>query len=227
MKKTRTNKSAGFSLVELMIAMTIMLILLGLVSTLFSRALGIRARESRRTDALTSAQAALNVMSREIANSGFGLYVDAESKKALNGIVIADSNANKIHFRSNLVNIKTSPTSDDINKPGEDITYFFDSVTDSIVRYDNYGTLNSGTGLYQPQTSVIINRISNVTFEYFNYSGSVSTPTLTSTPTINTGRVRITVIVNLEPAQGQPDNQKVTFTSDVTLRNSSYMLNQY
>jgi prepilin-type N-terminal cleavage/methylation domain-containing protein len=227
MKKTRTNKSAGFSLVELMIAMTIMLILLGLVSTLFSRALGIRARESRRTDALTSAQAALNVMSREIANSGFGLYVDSVSKKPLNGIVIADSNANKIHFRSNLVNVKTSPTSDDINKPGEDITYFFDSVTDSIVRYDNNGVLNTSTGFYQPQTSVIINRISNVTFQYFNYSGSVSTPTLTTTPTVNTGRVRITVTVNLEPAQGQPDNQRVTFTSDVTLRNSSYMLNQY
>jgi prepilin-type N-terminal cleavage/methylation domain-containing protein len=227
MKKIRTNKSAGFSLVELMIAMTVMLILLGLVSTLFSRALGIRARESRRTDALTSAQAALNVMSREIANSGFGLYVDSVSKKPLNGIVIADSNANKIHFRSNLVNIKTSPTNDDINKPGEDITYFFDSVTDSIVRYDHNGLLNSTTGLYSPQTSVIINRISTVKFEYFNYSGSVSAPTLTSTPTTNTGRVRITVTVNLEPVQGQPDNQKVTFTSDVTLRNSSYMLNQY
>ncbi len=227
MKKTRTNKSAGFSLIELVMAMAIMLVLLGLVSTLFSRALSIRARESRRTDALTSAQAALNVMSREIANSGFGLYVDSITKKPLNGIVIADSNANKIHFRSNLVNIKTSPTNDDISKPGEDITYFFDSVTDSIVRYDAHAVLNTATNIYMPQTSVIINRISNVNFDYFNYSGSVSTPTSTTTPTANTGRVRITVTVNLEPVQGQPSNQTVTFTSDVTLRNSSYMLNQY
>lgn len=228
MKKTRINKSAGFSLVELMIAMTIMLVLLGLVSTLFSRALGIRARESRRTDALTSAQAALNVMSREIANSGFGLYADSVTKKPLNGIVIADSNVNKIHFRSNLDNVKDPITNTNpIGTTGEDITYFFDSVTDSIVRYDNNAVLNPLTGVYQPQTSVIINRISNVTFDYFNYSGSVSTPTLTTTPTVNTGRVRITVTVNLEPVQGQPDNQKVTFTSDVTLRNSSYMLNQY
>jgi prepilin-type N-terminal cleavage/methylation domain-containing protein len=230
MKKTRTNKSAGFSLVELMIAMTIMLVLLGLVSTLFSRALGIRARESRRTDALTSAQAALNVMSREIANSGFGLYVESPSqlKRSLNGIVIEDSNANKIHFRSNLENIKDPVThTNPIATTGEDITYFFDSVTDSIVRYDNYAVRNPTTGVYQPQTSVIINRISNVTFDYFNYSGSDSTPTKTTTPTADTGRVRITVTVNLEPAQGQPDNQKVTFTSDVTLRNSSYMLNQY
>jgi prepilin-type N-terminal cleavage/methylation domain-containing protein len=226
MKKTKTNKSAGFSLIELMIAMTVMLVLLGLVSTLFSRALGVRARESRRTDALTSAQAALNVMSREIANSGFGLYSDPVKKQALNGIVLADSNANKIHFRSNLVNIKTTP-GDTISKPGEDITYFFDSVTDSIVRYDAHAVLDTATNTYTPQTSVIINRISSVKFDYFNYSGSVSTPTLTTTPTANTGRVRITVTVKLEPVQGQPNNQTVTFTSDVTLRNSSYMLNQY
>jgi prepilin-type N-terminal cleavage/methylation domain-containing protein len=228
MKKSNVKKSAGFSLIELMIAMTVMLVLLGLVSTLFSRAIGIRARESRRTDALTSAQAALNVMSREIANSGFGLR-NANTKKALNGIVLVDSNADKIHFRSNLVNLETvSPLpADDITKPGEDITYFFDAVTDSIVRYDAHAVYNAGTNTYTGQTSVIINRISSVKFDYFNYSGSVSTPTKTTVPTSDTGRIRITVTVKLEPVQGQPNNQTVTFTSDVTLRNSSYMLHQY
>jgi hypothetical protein len=105
-----------------------------------------------------------------------------------------------------------------VTSPGEDITYFFDAVTDSIVRYDP----NDAT-----PTSVIINRISNVNFDYFNYNGSNSAPTSTTTPTPNTGRVRITVTVNLEPVQGQPSNQTVQFSSDVTLRNSSYMLNQY
>jgi prepilin-type N-terminal cleavage/methylation domain-containing protein len=229
MKITKANKNAGFSLIELLIAMTLMLVLLALVSTLFSRSISVRARESRRTDALTSAQAALNVMSREIANSGFGLYLDSATKKPLNGIVIADSGSNKIHFRSNIENIKTALPlpANDISKPGEDITYFFDSVTDSIVRYDKYATKDPITGLYNPQTSVIINRISSVNFDYFNYSGSVSTPSVTATPTSDTGRVRITVTVKLEDVQGQPSNQVVTFTSDVTLRNSSYMLNQY
>lgn len=221
MKKQKQN--AGFSLVELLIAMTVMLVLLGVVSTLFSRAISIRARESRRTDALTSAQAALNVMSREIANSGFGLYTNPDSnvgsKLPLNGIVIADSNVNKIHFRANLENTKNPVTNTNpIATPGEDITYFFDAVTDSIVRYDP----NDAS-----PTSVIINRISNVNFDYFNYEGSNSAPTSTTTPTVNTGRVRITVTVNLEPVQGQPNNQTVQFSSDVTLRNSAYMLNQY
>jgi prepilin-type N-terminal cleavage/methylation domain-containing protein len=205
MKKQKNTKNKGFSLVELMIAMAITLILMGLATTMFAGALGTRSRESRRTDALTSARAALNAISREISNSGYGLTT--------NGIVTADSNDQRIHFRSNLSNEDYSTDS-----TGEDITYFFDSTTRSIVRYDPNTT---------PQTSVIVNRISNVTFSYFNYSPANSTPTETTTPSTGTGRVRITVTVQLEPVVGQPNNQSVTFTSDVTLRNSTYMLNQY
>ena len=76
MRVSKPKNNAGFSLIELMISMVIVILLLGLVSTLLSRSLSVRARESRKTDALTSAQAALNIMSREIANSGFGIYDD-------------------------------------------------------------------------------------------------------------------------------------------------------
>lgn len=210
MKQKRKQKSAGFSLLELMIAMTIMLILLGIASTLLSSALSSRARESRRTDALTSAQAALNVISREISNAGFGIE---ENNLGNNGLVYTDSNAQRIHFRSNVNNTDLATGS-----PGEDITYFFDDDTDSIVRYDPNDN---------PKTSVVVNRISNVNFLYFDYVGSSSTPAQKTVPTVNTGRVRINVTVTLENIQGQPDNQTITFTSDVTLRNSNYMLNQY
>jgi prepilin-type N-terminal cleavage/methylation domain-containing protein len=205
MKKVKNSKNKGFSLVELLIAMAITLILLGVATSLFAGALGTRSRESRRTDALTSARAALGAISREISNSGYGL--------TNNGIVAADSNAQKIHFRANLLN-EDYETGD----VGEDVTYYFDSATKSIVRYDPNTT---------PTTSVIVNKISNVTFSYFDYSAASSTPTTVTTPSANTGRVRITVMVELEPVVGQPNNQSVTFTSDVTLRNSSYMLNQY
>ncbi len=220
MKKVKKNRNAGFSLVELLIAMTITLVLLGLATQLFSRALGTRARESRRTDALTSAQAALNVMSHEISNAGYGIVVDPNTKSASNGIVTADSNQQRLHFRGNIENTETvsSLATDD---PGEDITYFFDAATNSIVRYDARG-INVNT----PLTSVVVNRISNVTFTYFDYTGSNSTPTQATTPTANTGRVRINVSVTLDPVQGQPDGT-VQFTSDVTLRNSNYMVNQY
>ena len=135
MKQVKNKNAAGFSLIELMIAMGITLVLLSLASGLFKSALSTRARESRRTDALTSAQAALNVMSHEISNAGYGLVV---SKTASNGIITADSNANRLHFRGNVQNVETVPNlaTDD---PGEDVTYFFDSATNSIVRYDAHG----------------------------------------------------------------------------------------
>jgi len=205
------KEAAGFSIAELLIAMTIMLVVLSLAASLFSASFSKRNRESSRTDALTSAQAALNVISREIANSGYGLTG--------NGIVLgADSNNRKLHFLSNVKNtngITTDPT--------ENITYFYDSTTESILRYDaNANGVNVG------ETSIIINRISQLDFLYFDYAGSVSTtPPPSLTPTANTARVRVTVTVSLENVRGQTDNQKVILSSDVTLRNSNYMLQQY
>ena len=226
--KTPTQKSSsGFSIVELLITMTIMLIALGIVSSLLSQAFAVRARESRTADALASAQAAISVISREVSNSGFGL-ISAANDSANNGIVIADSDAHQIRVRANLENVggtatAPGPTTLTINEPGEDVTYFFDNATSSIVRFDPNGL---GTGV--PQTSVVINKISNVTFEYYDYSGSTSAATgpLTA-PTANTGRVKIIVEVELDRVVGQPDNQRVTFASEVTLRNNSYMLQQY
>ena len=225
------KKSPGFSLVELMIAMTVMLIALSIVSSLLARAWSVRSRESRTADALASAQAAIDVLSREISNSGFGLTDDSSTQlPASNGLVLADCNANKIRFRANIENeggtFGSNVTSTHINRPGEDVTYFFDSATQSIVRYDPNGfTTDSIT--YQPLTSVVVNKVSNVTFAYYNYAGSTSASTLVTTPTNDTGRIRITVDVQLEQVAGQVNPQTITFSSDVTLRNNSYMLKQY
>lgn len=190
-------------MIELLVAMLITLIIMGLAVASFSTALNTRAMESSRTDALTSAQAAINILSREISNSGYGLTT--------NGIVIDDSNEKILHIRANTANNDKLTSS-----PGEDITFFYDADSQSVVRYDAASDLTSG----------IINRISDVTFKYFDYSGSTMNGP-NSFPTEDTGRVRITLTVLLPDVQGQPADQKVTFTSDVTLRNSPYMLSQY
>ncbi|MDM7922776.1 MAG: type II secretion system protein [Pyrinomonadaceae bacterium] len=221
MKLGKRKGQTGFSLIELMVAMVILLSLLAIVSTMLSRSTSVRARESRKTDALTSAQAALNILSREIANAGYGIYDNSVTRIANNGLVYDDSGSNQIHFRANLTN--TGPQDDPVvlrtNDPGEDVTYFFDAATESIVRYDPNDI---------PQTSVVVNGISNVTFEYFDYVASSSTPVgPLSVPTPDTGRVRINVTVQMDPVVGQPDGDIVSFTSEVTLRNSNYMLRQY
>ena len=215
-KISNKKKADGYSILELMLTMTIMLVVLGLASTLFSKSFGVKQRESSRTDALTAAQAALNVMSREISNAGYGLRNSAASDFS-NGIVLADSSQQKLHFLSNIQNNNTATTDRD-----ENITYFFDNATQSILRYDA-----NANGVNSPETSIIINRISSVNYLYYDYTGSNSTPTQSNTPSENTGRVRVTITVNLENVQGQTNNQSVVLTSDITLRNSNYMLNQY
>jgi prepilin-type N-terminal cleavage/methylation domain-containing protein len=205
MKVLKQRKKTGFSLIELMIAMTITLVLLGLVSGLLTRTFSVQRRESQRAEETASTKSALNVMSREISNSGYGLTT--------NGIVTADSNSQKLHFRTNVENDNANTDS-----PGEDVTYFYDSVSESIVRFDPNEN---------PQTSIVLNNISELTFDYFDYSGSSSTGVQKTIPSNNTGRMRISVVSRLDNIQGQSDAQTISFTSEVTLRNSKFMLNSY
>jgi len=142
------ESDSGFSLIELLISMVLTMIILGVAILTYSSGMKSREEENSRTDALTSAQAALNVMSREISNSGFGL--------TSNGIVVADSNIDRVRFRANI-------SADDLltNDEAEDITYFYDADTQSILRYDP-----------QVGTSAVVNRISRVEFRYLDRDAS-------------------------------------------------------
>src|SRR5690349_24863498 len=90
------SREAGFSMVELILAMAITVVILGVGVAVFSSSMSTRDRETSKTDALTSAQAALNIMSRETGNSGYGLYT--------NGLVLSDCDSTHLHFRANTVN---------------------------------------------------------------------------------------------------------------------------
>ena len=203
-----------------MMSLTISLLILGVAVATFSGALGSRERESSRTDAITSAQAALNIMSREIGNAGYGL-VDSAGIPT-NGIIVADSNANQLHFRTNLDNVGAN--GNNTNQEGEDITYYCEtcngSTTGSVVRSDRNVNGSAPSG--------IINRVSDVDFSYsdVNPATGVITNGLT-TPSVNTVKVNITLLVILADVRGQPSNRKEKLRSEVTLRNSSYMLAQY
>jgi len=227
MFRPKKRNEKGFSLIELTVATAIMLILLSIVSTLIARAMSVRQRETRRADALVSVQAALNVISREVANSGFGLYSDSVTRVASNGIVTGDSGKNQIHLRTNMLNqgdktnCEASTPTDTAcltDQAGEDVTYFLDAATQSIVRYDPKET---------PTTSVVVNKVSALEFRYFNYDASTGVATPSDTPTAATARVEITVKAQLEEIVGQVNPSDVTYKSQVTLRNASFMLRQY
>jgi prepilin-type N-terminal cleavage/methylation domain-containing protein len=199
----RHSSERGFTLLELIISVTLSVIMLGVAAAVFSSALSSRTREASKTDAITSTQAALNVLVREIGNSGYGLTT--------NGLVLADCDNRKLHFRANLYNDDAETSA-----PGEDLTFFWDTTSGSVVRYDKASNITAG----------VVNRVSDVEFGYYDYTGGVQTgPNLT--PTIDTGRVRIKLTVYLPDVTGQPTSQTETITSDVTLRSSPYMRSQY
>lgn len=194
------NRLNGFSLLELVIAMTITLTLLGIASTILTGAFGILKGESQRTKALVSAQMAIGLMSREIANSGFGLKG--------NGIVLVDSNKQVLHFRANIKNNNSTT-----NDPGEDIIYFYDSAARSVIRFDPYDS---------SQTSAICNKINSLSFQYLNISNSGTTSG--DIPTLNTSRIRIAINFTIERGNGQNEDQNMTLITDVALRNSDFLL---
>src|SRR5437879_7865047 len=105
-----TNRQSGFSLLELIIGMSVTIIIVTLASALLASSFAIRSRENQRSAAIADAQRALNMMSREIANAGYGL--------SSNGIVTGgDSNLTQIRVRSDL------DLSGATNGTGEDIKY--------------------------------------------------------------------------------------------------------
>jgi len=217
-QKTR-NSEVGLYIIELLIAMGITLTVLGLAGNLLAGSFNVRARENQKTDALADAQRALNIMTREIANTGFGL--------ANNGIVEADSNASAIRVRSNLNAFDSQTTSNSISDRNEDVKYSLYSAGSNnyIVRLD-IGTQN--------QITVLANRVDTLNIRYYpakiSYTATsdncdISTASTEVTQKSNTKYIVISVCVEL-PARGSPGSpgyqpvSRVQLVSDVYLRNA-------
>jgi len=223
-RSMKHEKAAGFSLIELLIAMVITLAVMGVATTMIARSLKIRARENRRTEALGDSQRALNLMSREIANAGFRMKT--------NGIVWQDSNNDKsIRILANL-NKYTGETDNGVTEEGEDIKFFLADNTQYLVRYDAH----AATDL---QSTVLANRISSLYVYYYsarvNYTtgdcnAPIVTPAgvnkLTNSDIAKATYVVLAVCVEL-PAEGiasspgyQPAS-KTLLATDINLRNAS------
>lgn len=213
-KRLQPSGAEGFSLLELIIAMTVLLIMMAGASQLLMSSLNTRTRENQKTDALSDAQRALNIMSREIGNSGFGLNY--------NGIVAADCHPTistdpitaQIRVRSNTTN-----TDSRIAQADEDVTFVYQGApTYAIVRYDDVTKTRT----------VLANRIDAMQITYINAAGATST-LATPSAVLNAVRVRITIQVNLQSTvnQSAANVPKVLLTSDIALRNAPSVVNQY
>jgi len=212
-----------------MIAFTIILVVIGLTSSLLAGSFNVRSRENQRSDALADAQRALNIMSREIANSGFGL--------SDNGIVAVDSGLSSIRVRANLNAFEGQASSTTVNDRNEDVKYSLWSANGAsyIVRLD-IGTQN--------QTTVLANRVDSLRIRYYpskiSYTMSpavggvascdISTNATEVTSKSNAKYLVMSICVEL-PERGAPGSanyqpaSRVQLVSDVTLRNAD--INNY
>ena len=213
----RRQSHAGFSLIELMIAMTVTLIIAGASATLLAQAFRMRSREDHRSDAIADAQRALNIVSREIANSGFGL-VD-------NGIVPGDTNNQSIRIRANLNAYRLETFNHEVNDPDEDIKYqmYNDDAENRhyLVRLDAVIAQTD----HAKATTVLANRLDSFDLKYFDSTGAEINVAATPGLVANAWKVRLTVGVNL-PADGTPGSPgyqpptTIQLVSDVALRNA-------
>lgn len=207
--------SGGFSMLELLIAMVITMALMTAASTLLANALRVRSRENQKSDALADVQRAINIMSREIANAGFNLNN--------NGIVAADSGANRLRIRANLSRFETNDET--VTDANEDVTYFINAAdkTNYLARHDLYG--NGST--------VLANRIDSMNIHYFNQkvtytaapgAADISNVSAVEVAPANATYIVVAVSVTLDQigVPGSPGYQppySVLLCSDVTLRN--------
>jgi prepilin-type N-terminal cleavage/methylation domain-containing protein len=229
MHEHRKSSETGFSMFELLIAISIVLVVMAITSALLTSSFNVRARENQRSDALADSQRALNIMTREIANSGFGL--------SDNGIVATDSGLTSIRVRANLNAFERKASSLFVNDRNEDVKYsLWDGGEGSyIVRLD-IGTQN--------QTTVLANRVDKLKIHYYpskiSYTMSpavggvpscdISTASAEVAQKSDAKYIVISLCVELSE-RGQPGSpgfqpkSRVQLVSDVTLRNAD--INNY
>ena len=204
LKQAKTER--GFSILELLIALTLTLIVMSAATTLLATSLRTRTRENKRSEALTDAQRALSMMSREIGNSGYGLNG--------NGIAAGDSGSASIRVRADLNNNLILAVAD--LEADEDVRYVFQSSNRTIVRYS---PLPAGN----PTTTVMAY---DVTFMQLTYYDAIGAAITDSSQYLNAERVRVEIRVEF-PATGGIPASIVGLVSDVALRNAPNTLEQF
>lgn len=213
------KKQTGFSLIELLIAMTITLGVTAIAATMLASSFNVRTRENARTDSIADVQRGLNTMVRELSIGGYGF--DTPS----NGLVVGDCDNSSVRVRANLNRYTQNSTS--IEGTAEDIKYLVDSTNDQnyLVRFDRFAPAGN-------QTTVLANRVDRLDVIYLGPGNTVLNVAADPTQVANAVALRIKVSVDLPAvgAPGSPGHQPATtieLESDVALRNKTENLSAY
>jgi prepilin-type N-terminal cleavage/methylation domain-containing protein len=203
----RRKGQAGFSLLELMVALGVTLVVMTVAGRILAMSFKTRTRENQRSEAIADAQRALQLMTRDISNAGLGL--------STNGLIDADPTEDtfgEIRVRSNLNAFTESPP--DTRDSDEDVVY-------SLVSNGNVSppqSLITRQDVNTGKITQIANRVDALQFTFLKSDGTAAASAAAA------DKVKITITVTLAAVgtpgvEGYQPAARMQLVSEATLRN--------
>jgi len=198
------NKERGFTLVELLIAMTIGLIILTALSSTFLLQRDIYDDQEQIVEMVQTARAAMDMMSGEIRMAGYDPTGTMQRSNPTNADFVG------IPYDANMLEIFADLNGDeDTDEPHEYIKYTMDSDFPFEIRRDTGGG----------RQEFALN-IQSFTFDYFDSNGN------STTTTANIRQIKITITARTsKPDRNYTPNsgyRTYTLTSYITPRNLAF-----
>lgn len=188
---TRAASDRGFTLMELMVTLTILGLVLVVVTSILVSTGRVESRTVRRAAVQASSRQAVSLMTTELRQAGMD-PVPA-------GIVgIVSAQAKSIRVRADLSGDGTIQTAE----PSEDVTYAYNDTTRVVTR-------DPGSG-----PAAILANVTSLQFSYFDSANQPITPLpLSATDAARVAAIGLTVTTE------NKDSQPITLTTRITLRN--------
>lgn len=115
------NDESGFTIVEVMIVLVLFLVVTYICGRYLPMVFQQRARDAARERAIAGNARGLKVLEQDAAATGLAVVG--------NGIVLPDSGATRLRFRSNLNAYTDEPGASDLTDENEDITFYVTRIS--------------------------------------------------------------------------------------------------
>jgi prepilin-type N-terminal cleavage/methylation domain-containing protein len=192
---TGRRPEAGFTLVELLVSLTIFAVVAVILGTVIVSSNRTQRQTTHRADVQGASRAALSLMSAELSQAG------ADPRVPPTGIAAVSS------ADSTTVRVQADLNGDGViqtTEPSEDVTYSYDASAKALLR-------NPGTGAAQ----VLIN-VTQLRFTYFDASDQP----LTSLPLSASDRALVRSI-GITFTCEENDSHPLSHSTKITLRNQA------
>jgi type IV pilus assembly protein PilW len=181
---SKPKKTAGFTLIEVMVSMTIGLVVLAAVAGTFTVQLRQNSAEEQLAQMQQDVRGALDLMVREIQMAKYNPNPAGTAFPA--GVYGVTYSASQLEIKSDLLD--SNGTINTSSGSVEDIIYAYDSANLRITR-----KLGSGTA------EILADNITAFTFSYYDANGSAVTSSA------NSGDIRkVTISITAQTARADP-----------------------